>query len=604
MPGYLGNDPSGSATKIARQTYTTSGAATTDFTFTSGYDVGYLDVYVNGERQTKGKNFTASDGSTFKVLNGGVGTGSTVEAIAYKTFNLATVDFDDLGNTGNLTLSGDISAVNATFSGDVSIGGTLTYEDVTNIDSVGVITARLGVDIITGGIDIVGNTTGLNVSGVGTFTGDVSIADKIIHTGDTHTAIRFPAADTFTVETGGSEAIRIDGSQRLFVGLTTFTGEASAVLEGSSAGDTVQAQLWLNRGAANPVIDLLLGMINFGDNDAAGHMGAKIDVRTDGNWSAGNYPSRLMFHTTASSESSPTERLRITSGGNVGINEDAPEQRLHVGGDVEIGFASPTDAARQIIFDVNRSSADATIANINWQWNSTNVAQIRGITGADTTNKDDAHLAFFTAAAGSLVERLRITSGGVLLAGATASVGEGGTPADLNSTEIGRGYINIARDDTAAADHILFGKNGAIASSIGTDTTNTIVFKTGTTEAARFDSSGRFGINQSSPQRILHIGESGTAEANVRIQGGADYFELRVKDGDNAFGIHRNIAGGGSNESLRILSGGQVNIGGNYTQTTYTMQVTGTFNATSNITQNGNALATNGKAIAMALIFG
>ena len=57
-------------------------------------------------------------------------------------------------------------------------------------------------------------------------------------------------------------------------------------------------------------------------------------------------------------------------------------------------------------------------------------------------------------------------------------------------------------------------------------------------------------------------------------------------------------------ERLRITSGGQVNIGGNYTQTTYTMQVTGTINATSNITQNGNALATNGKAIAMALIFG
>ena len=192
MPGYLGNDPAGSATKIARQTYTTSGAATTDFTFTSGYDVGYLDVYVNGERQTKGKNFTASDGSTFRVLNGGVGTGSTVEAIAYKTFNLATVDFDDLGNTGNLTLSGDISAVDATFSGDVSIGGTLTYEDVTNIDSVGVI-ARSGVDIITGGIDIVGNTTGLNVTGVSTFAGPISVGDTI-SLGD-HDRLRFAGND-------------------------------------------------------------------------------------------------------------------------------------------------------------------------------------------------------------------------------------------------------------------------------------------------------------------------------------------------------------------------------------------------------------------------
>ena len=53
-------------------------------------------------------------------------------------------------------------------------------------------------------------------------------------------------------------------------------------------------------------------------------------------------------------------------------------------------------------------------------------------------------------------------------------------------------------------------------------------------------------------------------------------------------------ADGGSSptERLHILSGGQVNIGGNYTQTTYTMQVTGTLNATGNITQNGTALAT------------
>ena len=39
---------------------------------------------------------------------------------------------------------------------------------------------------------------------------DLSIADKIIHTGDTNTAIRFPAADTFTVETGGSERLRVN----------------------------------------------------------------------------------------------------------------------------------------------------------------------------------------------------------------------------------------------------------------------------------------------------------------------------------------------------------------------------------------------------------
>ena len=47
--------------------------------------------------------------------------------------------------TGNNVVSGNVTAVDGTFSGNVSIGGTLTYEDVTNIDSVGIITAREGV---------------------------------------------------------------------------------------------------------------------------------------------------------------------------------------------------------------------------------------------------------------------------------------------------------------------------------------------------------------------------------------------------------------------------------------------------------------------------
>ena len=42
----------------------------------------------------------------------------------------------------------------STLSGNVSIGGTLTYEDVTNVDSIGVVTARSGVDITSGGLDV------------------------------------------------------------------------------------------------------------------------------------------------------------------------------------------------------------------------------------------------------------------------------------------------------------------------------------------------------------------------------------------------------------------------------------------------------------------
>ena len=47
------------------------------------------------------------------------------------------------------SFSGNISGTTGSFTGNVSVGGTLTYEDVTNVDSVGVITARSGI-VVTG----------------------------------------------------------------------------------------------------------------------------------------------------------------------------------------------------------------------------------------------------------------------------------------------------------------------------------------------------------------------------------------------------------------------------------------------------------------------
>ena len=50
---------------------------------------------------------------------------------------------------GGINITGIVTAASGSFTGNVSVGGTLTYEDVTNVDSVGVITARKGV-IVTG----------------------------------------------------------------------------------------------------------------------------------------------------------------------------------------------------------------------------------------------------------------------------------------------------------------------------------------------------------------------------------------------------------------------------------------------------------------------
>ena len=64
----------------------------------------------------------------------------------------------------NVSIGGTLSV-----SGNISVGGTLTYEDVTNIDSVGIITARSGVQV-TGGELRVGNNIRLGNAGVVTAT--------------------------------------------------------------------------------------------------------------------------------------------------------------------------------------------------------------------------------------------------------------------------------------------------------------------------------------------------------------------------------------------------------------------------------------------------
>ena len=133
MAGYIGNSPADSSVRIARQIYTTSGI-TSDFTFTSGYDPGYIDVYVNGERQTEGTNFVASDGSVVTILNGGVSSGSTVECAAYKTFNVATVTLGEVTDVDDLTITGQLT------SGSAVVGSAVTSND-SGINVSGAVTA-------------------------------------------------------------------------------------------------------------------------------------------------------------------------------------------------------------------------------------------------------------------------------------------------------------------------------------------------------------------------------------------------------------------------------------------------------------------------------
>ena len=90
-----------------------------------------------------------------------------------------------LGTAGIVTsvqFSGNITGVAATFTGDVSIGGTLTYEDVTNIDSVGIVTASAGINM-SGGQFLVGTGVTIGVAGIATFRkGKIDVGDAQFNT--------------------------------------------------------------------------------------------------------------------------------------------------------------------------------------------------------------------------------------------------------------------------------------------------------------------------------------------------------------------------------------------------------------------------------------
>ena len=180
--GYLGRSPSDSPIVIARQKYDVT-STTSTFTFDATYLVGYLDVYLNGVRLVDGSDFSASDKTTFNLVTA-ADPGDFIEAVAYKAFNLAIVSLESdisgyastagissystyaaasgissysdvsgistvsegLTGTPNIIV-GFITATSASFSGNISVAGTITYDDVTNVDSVGLITARSGLHV-------------------------------------------------------------------------------------------------------------------------------------------------------------------------------------------------------------------------------------------------------------------------------------------------------------------------------------------------------------------------------------------------------------------------------------------------------------------------
>ena len=85
--------------------------------------------------------------STGIDISSGIVTATTFDGNATSATNATNAS--GLSGTPNIVV-GSVTAASGSVSGNFSVAGTLTYEDVTNIDSVGLITARNGIDVLAG----------------------------------------------------------------------------------------------------------------------------------------------------------------------------------------------------------------------------------------------------------------------------------------------------------------------------------------------------------------------------------------------------------------------------------------------------------------------
>jgi len=113
-------------------------------------------------------------------------------------------------------ITGDI-----TTPGDVGIGGTLTYEDVANVDSIGIITARSGINVSSGNVTVSsGSVSATSFTGDGSnLTGVSGFSTALGNTQGTLENLVFKTTEAFTVAAGTSVRIESDNMS----GNTAFT---------------------------------------------------------------------------------------------------------------------------------------------------------------------------------------------------------------------------------------------------------------------------------------------------------------------------------------------------------------------------------------------
>jgi hypothetical protein len=455
-------------------------------------------------KQGSGATVNVPNGSKVMVVTDGAGAGAAVFNANPTEVGGTVTSIDVSGGTTGLTTSGGP----VTTSGTITLAGTLAVAN-----------GGTGVTSSTG-------TGSVVLSNSPTFTGTVT-ADGLVVNG----------AAVFN-EGGGDNDFRVESD----------TNTHALFLEGSSGSVGIGTSSPTNFGSGYTVLDIsgsTAGILNL-SFDSQASSGSRIQAQNDAGLKLINTETSgfISFITAA-------ERMRIASNGDISFYEDtgttpkffwdasaeslgigtvAPESIVHIKDSGNVATILQIESAASqyapiINFDgIVGAAADYLLGEINGSWDThTNVVSaIRFESGADTTNKDDGLLSFWTSSSGpTLTERMRIASSGNVGIGELNPFGllhlKGDTNANgaelylqvnNNNTTDNLGAINFGNNVDSTLSKILSGTSGASNSSYLTFSTSSSGSES---EAMRIDSSGNVGIG------VTTVSEKLQVDGNIRI---------------------------------------------------------------------------------------
>ena len=162
--------------------------------------------------------------------------------------------------------------------------------------------------------------------------------------------------------------------------------------------------------------------------------------------------------------------------------------------------------AIQIIGDANRTTDENTLLSLHGKWNGTNVATIDIQAGSDTTNKDNGQIVFYTAAAGSATEALRIHENQAAVFAGTVSDSKG----NLRS---------IPRNNQSSAYTLVAADAGKCITAAGNITVNNSIFAEGDAVSIIADTGSTISIVQGSGVTMYNTGDASTGSKTLAARG-------------------------------------------------------------------------------------